>query len=65
MATTPSRTVRRTCQIIRSGAPAPRDLIVALVVELIAVIAHLPVALHILLAVIAFAGDRVISGLHR
>lgn len=65
MATTLSRTVRRTCRIIRSGAPAPRDLIVALVVELIAVIAHLPVALHILLAAIAFAGDRVISGLHR
>ena len=65
MATTLSRTVRRTCRIIRSGAPAPRDLTVALVVELIAVIAHLPVALHILLATIAFAGDRVISGLHR
>ncbi len=65
MATTLSRTVRRTWRIIRSGAPAPRYLIVALVVELIAVIAHLPVALHILLATIAFAGDRVISGLHR
>lgn len=65
MATTLSRTVRRTCRIIRTGAPAPRDLIVALVVELVAVLAHLPIALHILLAAAAFAGDRVISGLHR
>lgn len=65
MATTLSRTVRRTCQIIRSGAPAPRDLIVALVVEFIAVIAHLPIALHIALAIVAFAGDRVAGALHR
>ena len=65
MATTLFRTVRRTCRKIRSGAPAPRDLILAFVVELIAVIAHLPIALHILLAALAFAGARVISGLHR
>lgn len=65
MATTLSRTVRRTCRIIRTGAPTSRDLIVALVVEFIAVIAHLPVALHILLAAIAFAGDRVISAAQR
>lgn len=65
MATILSRAVRRTCRIIRTGAPAPRDLIVALVVELIAVVANMPIALHILLAGMAFAGDRVISGLHR
>lgn len=61
MATTFSRSVHRTVAAIRVVARIAHHLVLALVVELLAYVAHLPVAVHAALAIASLIADRLLT----
>jgi succinate dehydrogenase/fumarate reductase cytochrome b subunit len=65
MATTFSRSVHRTVAAIRAVARTAHHLALALIVELLAYVAHLPIAVHAALAIVMLIADRLLTARRR
>jgi len=65
MATTFSRSVHRTVAATHVVIRTAHHLVLAFVVELLACVAHLPIAVHAALAIVMLIADRLLTAQRR